>query len=516
MVSKLDRFGGVAALRARKFVSETLSRRMVGFTLSKAWVCLAFLSPALLVGEFSQTSLDYLNNVSRAALIVTLLVGGLALNRLFPKAKSAWLAGATAPAAVGTVLVPFSSSFGDGFLFAASVLTGVGSGLLLLQWGYVYRVFSAPVVAAEACVVFSASTLVAPACVLFPVWTNVILALLCLLGSSAMLSRELSNDEGADEEGAPSDLLYDKRATLRLLAKISVASVALGAVLSVLRAYCESGYLLGSEEYRMVTLVVPAILAGAIVLAVLLFSRNLDLAFSYKPVLVLLAVGCFLLPLSGVEKYVPYLFGRTGYVCFTILAWVMLSDLSCRGTLPSFTVFGIGQASCSVGLATGSGVAMFANGGFAATMDVAFSISGVLVLVLIVVYAFFLTERDVSRAIKRPEPELAAGDEDEGAGPSGMQDSGERVQPSSREDRCRELARRHGLGERAVEVLVLYAKGRSRSRISQELYIAQGTVSYHLRNIYLSLGVHSRQELLDLIDGAADSSDVDDKASNSR
>lgn len=48
--------------------------------------------------------------------------------------------------------------------------------------------------------------------------------------------------------------------------------------------------------------------------------------------------------------------------------------------------------------------------------------------------------------------------------------------------------------------MVLFAKGRSKARIEQELYISQSTVSFHLRNIYQKLGVHSRQELMDFIE----------------
>ena len=46
----------------------------------------------------------------------------------------------------------------------------------------------------------------------------------------------------------------------------------------------------------------------------------------------------------------------------------------------------------------------------------------------------------------------------------------------------------------------LFARGRSSSRIADDLYISSGTASTHLRNIYRKLDVHSRQELLDLIE----------------
>jgi DNA-binding CsgD family transcriptional regulator len=67
--------------------------------------------------------------------------------------------------------------------------------------------------------------------------------------------------------------------------------------------------------------------------------------------------------------------------------------------------------------------------------------------------------------------------------------------------RCQGLAATFGLSEREGDVLVLVAEGRSSARIQEDLSIAAGTVNYHTRNIYAKLGVHSRQEVIDLVLG---------------
>lgn len=59
---------------------------------------------------------------------------------------------------------------------------------------------------------------------------------------------------------------------------------------------------------------------------------------------------------------------------------------------------------------------------------------------------------------------------------------------------------KYQLGDRAREVMLLLAKGRTGARIEQELYISKGTVNYHLRNIYHKLGIHSKQELIELLE----------------
>ena len=60
-----------------------------------------------------------------------------------------------------------------------------------------------------------------------------------------------------------------------------------------------------------------------------------------------------------------------------------------------------------------------------------------------------------------------------------------------------------GLTEREREILLMYASGRSAVRIAEDLFLSNYTVKTHLRRCYAKLDVHSRQELLDLIEAAA-------------
>ena len=66
--------------------------------------------------------------------------------------------------------------------------------------------------------------------------------------------------------------------------------------------------------------------------------------------------------------------------------------------------------------------------------------------------------------------------------------------------KCERLAQRAGISERELEVMVLTAKGRSATRIAENLNVTLATVNSHVHHIYQKLGVHSRQEMLDLIE----------------
>lgn len=65
--------------------------------------------------------------------------------------------------------------------------------------------------------------------------------------------------------------------------------------------------------------------------------------------------------------------------------------------------------------------------------------------------------------------------------------------------RCRQLAEQHALTEREQSILVLLARGRDLSFICSSLFLSKNTVKSYQRSIYTKLGVHSKQEIIDLV-----------------
>lgn len=74
---------------------------------------------------------------------------------------------------------------------------------------------------------------------------------------------------------------------------------------------------------------------------------------------------------------------------------------------------------------------------------------------------------------------------------------------------CDYIIKSRGLSERETDVFLLLAKGRNLPYISEVLYISKNTVRTHLKSIYQKLDVHSRQELLDLIEKIAEDELID-------
>lgn len=66
--------------------------------------------------------------------------------------------------------------------------------------------------------------------------------------------------------------------------------------------------------------------------------------------------------------------------------------------------------------------------------------------------------------------------------------------------RCEKLAQEYGLTRRECEILGLLVRGRSKAHIAEAFIISENTVRGHVKHIYAKLGIHNKQELLDLFE----------------
>lgn len=82
----------------------------------------------------------------------------------------------------------------------------------------------------------------------------------------------------------------------------------------------------------------------------------------------------------------------------------------------------------------------------------------------------------------------------------GLSSEGASAAPSLAEA-CAALALRAGLTAREEEVCLLIAEGRTMADIQEDLCLAAGTVKTHRRNIYKKCDVHSRGDLVKLLEG---------------
>nr|WP_268935867.1 LuxR C-terminal-related transcriptional regulator [Parvibacter caecicola] len=68
--------------------------------------------------------------------------------------------------------------------------------------------------------------------------------------------------------------------------------------------------------------------------------------------------------------------------------------------------------------------------------------------------------------------------------------------------KCSLVAQRFGLTDRETEIMMMLAKGRNLPFIQEQLYLSKSTVSTHRQHVYQKTGVHSQQELINLVQEA--------------
>jgi DNA-binding CsgD family transcriptional regulator len=73
---------------------------------------------------------------------------------------------------------------------------------------------------------------------------------------------------------------------------------------------------------------------------------------------------------------------------------------------------------------------------------------------------------------------------------------------------CMKVASSYGLTTRETEILCLLAKGRDTSFMEESLVLSRNTIKMHVRHIYQKLDVHSKQEVIDMIESARNAIDT--------
>ncbi len=104
-------------------------------------------------------------------------------------------------------------------------------------------------------------------------------------------------------------------------------------------------------------------------------------------------------------------------------------------------------------------------------------------------------------AIRRSIDDIASAihaESDEGACPEALAEESESL--TLLKDACHDIAHSFALSKREEEVLSYFARGKSNVAIAKELHIGNATVKTHSFNIYQKLGIHSRDELIGIVE----------------
>ena len=248
--------------------------------------------------------------------------------------------------------------------------------------------------------------------------------------------------------------------------------------------------MLGADEVGTPVLVTAALFVFAAVAArAFLAKGELDPDRLFDVAALLVLAGFLVLFCTGSGASSPVntlLFAGAG--CFEVMAYYVLAALARRNVENCVAVFAWGLAMYAVGVAVGALAGRVAGGlvGIDAASQVA--VAAVVQFCFVAFVAVFMRgfsfkeaigEVEATEVVQAPVPSVA-----------GRLDS-----------RCEAVAAERDLTPRELDVLRLLAQGRNAAYIQEELVLARNTVKVHVRHIYTKLGVHSQQELIDLVVG---------------
>lgn len=196
-------------------------------------------------------------------------------------------------------------------------------------------------------------------------------------------------------------------------------------------------------------------------------------------VVVVIISGAFLMGalLAGPATPVAFVLHTLGFLFFVALVWLFCTYLS-NGKPQGARLFIAGLLANQAGQALGSVAFLGVLTAFGPEATAALPISlGTLYVLLIAALVFFANTGRSKRSTA--DPSLAA---------------------TSPATLLQHLAVSHHLTAREVEIGALVAEGLSRADIADRLTVSQETVKTHAKHLYQKLDVHSRTELLALLE----------------
>lgn len=254
-----------------------------------------------------------------------------------------------------------------------------------------------------------------------------------------------------------------------------------------------SGYALTFNEVNNAPapLGIEGFLIVALVFYVLLVRRSHqeDTLFSFS--VLLFMAGLLMAPLSiatGDGSVAPNLLIRLGSDCFYVLLWLVIVGVGKRNPFAFAPVLGLSFCMRSLGTTIGAVIGHVSNDVMLTDPHLAQALT---LAVTFLMFAFLWTGfrsfsfTDTIFGVEKLEL------------PHAMV-----VQEATIEDRCAALSAEWGLTKREQEIFAMLARGRNVAYIQDFYTISRNTVKSHIKHIYAKLGVHSHQELIDLVEDA--------------
>lgn len=499
-------------------IGDTVKLRHLGLGFVWAWIYCAFETSAVYserAGVGINADASWL--ASAVAVAVSLLVGGALLRTADLARRRALPTAATLLVAVGT----FVSAFVDSALASGvcGVATGVGTALLVIFWGDAL----ARIDEERAEIAIPVASVIMLVCVFVFPYIDGILGVVAVasLPVLSMLCLFATYDDPQTEDAPAQRPQTDARRpsawdTARLLVLVFVAYAVMGCTSSFGDSYYAFFEVYGFDAATLIGSVSGLAFAAWFIV----FSPRVDIVGLFRWITPLMIVGVALLPYSAMgPEFLLVTIMAIADTVVQIIVTLHFVRIARRGHLSAAFAVGLSQGVVQLGVLLGNLLGNEAVGAIAEGTLQPWTVSLVLVCALSVATALAptagarpapaLREAAIPAAPPTPEPaqhgeaQPAAAHSDEAQprpAPAPVTALEEPRSEAGRRTTLARLARDHGLTPRETEVLDYLSKGRSQPYIREELVLSKNTVNTHVKHIYQKLGVHSKQELLDLFE----------------
>ena len=249
-----------------------------------------------------------------------------------------------------------------------------------------------------------------------------------------------------------------------------------------------------------------AVIAGAALW--LVFSRSSDKEDTLFSFCVLTVVGgfMFLTDLASANALL-----RIGVRCFDMLVWLVVIAVGARNPLALLPTFALVRALGALGTDIGAIAGHTTNELIGVDSGMAALITGCALFLFIAFlwtgFRSFSFHDAINGVVKvgdtagRADAPLTLAEgssttRDAEDSPAAHQDP----EPPTIEERCTAIGKAHGLTGREIEIFAFLARGRNGQFLMDHYVVSRNTVKSHIKHIYAKLGVHSQQELIDLVE----------------
>ncbi len=443
---------------------------------------------------------------------------------------------------------------------AASLLTGIGSGVMWVSWGEHYaripqedvELFG-PVSAVLGALITLGVSSMSGWVVVAVVASFPLLSGLCLIiarkedeaggapasapGGKAAHVAALPTDDFSDDaettrgaaahtDASPDNAAHEDASPFSALAIPATMGRTIVGIMVACLFVCVAGALVeGRNSFDSLGIQIALLVSTLFTLVIAFISvvgpRRISISFFYRWMCPALVLGFAAIILFGdtLGSYLAFTTSVAARFAFCLITQMYFARVTSENKMTAVQAYGWGWISVHLGDFLG----VLATAAFAeAIADSVITLDQVAVasMAALVVATMFVI--DDKRSFASPADNLVAKDASTANDSADIQASGTTAAPKptdsaktaedesamdadpstlSTDDRIASIAQEYGLTRRESEVFALLARGRSVPYVRDALVISRETAATHAKHIYAKLGVHSRQELIDLVAG---------------